>query len=242
MNIILPMAGRGSRFVEKGFTIPKPLINVEGKPMFAWALETIKDLSYDKLIVISLKEHKEYFKAEEVIKQYAPANTEIIFLDDVTEGQLCTVLAAKDHINNDNDLLIISADTIVKSDLHKQLLSEETQGMISVANLPGDRWSFAAVDENGKVTQVAEKVRISDHASTGIYYFKKGKDFVHIAENMICNQEKTKGEYYVIPVYQKLINLGLKVTISQAKEIWDLGTPASLEEFLIHYRSSKEMA
>ncbi|MBX9853812.1 MAG: glycosyltransferase family 2 protein [Cytophagaceae bacterium] len=235
MKIILPMAGRGSRFSDQGYVTPKPLIQVGEKPMFAWALESVKDFSYDQIIVISLKEHEEHHRVSKLVKQYCGEKSETILLDGVTEGQLCTVLAAKEFINSEEDVLIISSDTIVYSDIHQKIISDKnSEGIISVANMPGDRWSFAATDEHGNVTQVAEKVRISDHASTGIYYFRHGDLLISAGEAMIANNERTRGEFYVIPVYQKLIDAGYKVSIAASHEMWDMGTPASLNEFLLY--------
>ncbi|MBC8111702.1 MAG: glycosyl transferase family 2, partial [Verrucomicrobia bacterium] len=142
--------------------------------------------------------------------------------------------AAKPFINQDTDVLVVSSDTIVESGLGNDIRNRilDCQGLISVADMPGDRWSFARTDEKGKVLEVTEKIRISNHASTGLYYFANGKQLVNIAEAMIAKQEKTRGEYYVIPVYQKMIENGGLVGISVASAMWDLGTPEALQLFL----------
>lgn len=233
MKVVLPMAGRGSRFSGSTFKTPKPLIPILGKPMFTWALESLKNIPYSELIVVALKEHEEKFHLKKEIAQYASSPFQLVLLEDVTEGQLCTVLASKEYINSEEDILVISSDTIVVSDLgiHIHNKPKDTKGIISVANMPGDSWSFARTNESGWVDMVTEKVRISNHASTGLYYFSNGREFVSIAEEMILNKEKTKGEFYVIPVYQKFITKGWRVEISEATEMWDMGTPESLDLF-----------
>jgi len=234
MKVVLPMAGRGSRFEGSGFTMPKPLIPVLGKPMFLWALESLKNVSFSELIIIALKEHEEQYHLSKIIYNYLGGDASLVLLDKVTEGQLCTVLAAKKYFDSEEDLLIISSDTIVESELGSSIQnkSKDCKGIISVANMAGDRWSFARIDTLGRVDKVAEKTRISNHASTGLYYFSNGNTFIKVAEEMIANNEKTKGEYYIIPVYQKYIEKGWQVTISEASDMWDLGTPDSLQEFL----------
>lgn len=233
MIAVLPMAGRGSRFSGSGYAQPKPLIPIEGIPMFALALKSIEKTEVSKLVVITLEEHDVHFDASSLIKKHSPYETEIIRLKDVTEGQLCTVMAAKDHIRVNEDILIVSSDTIIMSNLHEDIKNKrpDCKGIISVANMPGDRWSFAKTDHTGSVIEVAEKVRISDHASTGLYYFSNGIEFCDMADDMLVHKEKTKGEYYVIPVYQKFINKGHFVGISIASQMWDLGTPDSLQNY-----------
>ena len=129
----------------------------------------------------------------------------------------------------------MASDTLVISPLLAgdidQSLSKGWGGLISVADLPSDRWSFARTDQEGKVIEVAEKVRISDHASTGLYYFSQGKELVAKGQEMIQRREKTRGEYYVIPVYQKFIDTGKNIGISQATAVWDMGTPEAKSEF-----------
>jgi dTDP-glucose pyrophosphorylase len=238
MIAVLPMAGRGSRFSGSGYSQPKPLIPIDGTPMFALALGSIAKLSVRKLIVITLEEHDEHFNASELIEKHSPYPTEIVKLKDVTEGQLCTVMAAKEHIRLNEDILIVSSDTIIISNLHDDIRNKRSdcKGIISVANMPGDRWSFAKTDSTGRVVDVAEKVRISDHASTGLYYFSNGIELCDLADEILLKKEKTKGEYYVIPVYQKYINRGDFIGISVATQMWDLGTPESLQ----HYFSARK--
>jgi len=233
MIVVVPMAGRGKRLADSGFDKPKPLIEISGKPILYWALKSIDQFPYSQIIFIALQEHEEKYKLSQVIKGLISTEFRLILLEEVTEGQLCTVLSARDYFEEDQDLLIVSSDTYVVSDINQDVcsLSLKTKGLISVANLPGDRWSFARIDEEGKVVEVAEKTRISDFASTGIYYFSNCSQFLSIADDIILSKEKTKGEYYVIPVYQKMIDKGLQINISLAKEMWDLGTPEAIKNF-----------
>lgn len=237
MNIVVPMAGRGSRFAEKGVETPKPLIEAAGRPMIAWALESLRELLPGaRVVFVVLKEHEERYHISNLLHSLAgqAAQVEVVRLEDVTEGQLCTVMAAIDAVDMAQDLLVASCDTYVVSDLTREIKGrpDDCRGIISVADMPGDRWSFAQTDEKGRVVMVAEKERISNHASTGLYYFSSTQEFAAVAEEMTGNGEKTRGEYYVIPVYQKYIQRGWRVDISVAQQMWDLGTPEALQEFL----------
>lgn len=230
MKVVMPMAGRGSRFADTAGTTPKPLISVMGRPMVAWALKSIEDVPFSQIIFIALKEHDEKFQVEKILSSAMERPFELLLLDGVTEGQLCTVLEGKSHINTDEDLLIISSDTYVISDIGKHIAQRgrDCSGLISVATLPGNQWSFAQTDEKGNVIRVAEKERISDFASTGLYYFSNGRIFVERAEEVISRGERTKNEFYVIPLYQKYIDRGEVIGISLAKQMFDMGNPEAL--------------
>jgi UDP-N-acetylglucosamine diphosphorylase / glucose-1-phosphate thymidylyltransferase / UDP-N-acetylgalactosamine diphosphorylase / glucosamine-1-phosphate N-acetyltransferase / galactosamine-1-phosphate N-acetyltransferase len=234
MVVVIPMAGRGSRYSNEGYEIPKPLIPVAGKPMILWALKSLAGLVVSRYIFVLLKEHEERFNVKELIRKSIQQNVEFVLLDDVTEGQLCTVLAAKELLEKDEDVLIASSDTLVENELNKDIKDKHFEGIISVSNLTGDQWSFARTNESGQVVEVAEKVRISDHASTGLYYFRRASDLIFFGEQMLANKEKTRNEYYVIPLYQKMIEAGMPIGISIAKAMWDMGTPAAKENFEKH--------
>lgn len=227
------MAGRGSRFADRGYQTPKPLIEVAGKPMVLWAIKSLEKFDYSEIIFVVLREHQERYDVVTLITQAIGDKAKFVFLEDVTQGQLCTVLAAEEYINSSEDVLIAASDTYIKSEMASHIANKasDCKGLISVANLAGSQWSFAKTDEKGKVVEVAEKVRISDHASTGLYYFSDGSQLVSLGKTMIANQETTRGEYYVIPVYQKIIAQGEWVGISQADEMWDMGTPEAKIEF-----------
>ncbi len=242
MIAIMPMAGRGSRFANSGYAAPKPLISVDGIPMFARVLESIKQYPISKLIIVSLQEHEDAYAVRNLVSATPFPNAEIILLDGVTDGQLCTVMAAREQINTPEDILVVSSDTIIVSSLPADIKTKKlkTKGIISVANMPGDRWSFAEVDQQEAVVRVSEKIRISDHASTGMYYFSHGNEFCTYATELLKNQERTGGEYYIIPVYQKYINDGHHISLSHATEMWDLGTPESLINYLAQSGGSIE--
>jgi len=231
MVAVIPMAGRGSRYANEGYAIPKPLIEIGGKPMVCWALKSLEGLAVSRYVVVLLREHEEAYGVQALLKNQLGSNVSYVLLDAVTEGQLCTVLAAKEFLPPHEDVLIAASDTWVQGSIGKDIERAEFQGLISVAHLPGEQWSFARTDESGRVVEVAEKVRISDHASTGLYYFKQAADLITFGEDMIAKQEKTRGEYYVIPVYQKMIDAGLPIGISRATAMWDMGTPEAKHAF-----------
>jgi UDP-N-acetylglucosamine diphosphorylase / glucose-1-phosphate thymidylyltransferase / UDP-N-acetylgalactosamine diphosphorylase / glucosamine-1-phosphate N-acetyltransferase / galactosamine-1-phosphate N-acetyltransferase len=240
MILVMPMAGRGSRFNGSGYGKPKPLIEVNGKPMFVHALESVNNIERSKTVIITLKEHEEYFGVAALIKEYIPYTVELVVIDGVTQGQLCTVIAAREHFEKDEDILVVSSDTIIESNMAADIKQKslDCKGLISVCNMPGAQWSFAKTDDLGKVIEVAEKVRISDHASTGLYYFSNGLQLCKIADKLIADDERTKGEFYVIPAYQKLIDNGEFVGISIASKMWDLGTPEALNYFLKEHKTN----
>lgn len=231
MLVVIPMAGRGSRYSNEGYQVPKPLIKVGGKPMVLWALQGLRTLKVSKYVFVVLQEHERRFDVSGLIKKNVSAPVEFIFLEHVTEGQLCTVLAARNHMDPIEDLLVASSDTLVIGDLQGDIIKTSWDGIISVADLPGEQWSFARTDTQGKVVEVSEKKRISDHASTGLYYFRRAQDLLRFADQIIGDKEKTRGEYYVMPVYQKFIAAGLDVGLSRAEAMWDMGTPEAKARF-----------
>lgn len=238
LTVVIPIAGRGSRFAVTGVTTPKPLIQIRGEPMVAWALKSLDDIDPARVIFIALKEHDDQFGIAGVLKELVPyCEVVLCRADEGQQGQLSAVLLARPWIDDDQGVLIGNADTLIKSDLGPAIHAcpAECRGIISVFDLPGDRWSFARTDESGRVVEVAEKVRISNHASTGYYYFASGREMVEIANAMIASKERTKGEYYVMPAYQHLINQGLRIDIQVAEAMWDLGTPESLANFEANY-------
>lgn len=233
MIIVIPMAGRGSRFANVGYSTPKPLIDVCGKPMLCHAFKSVEGIPYTKLVFIALKEHQEQYDVRKVITDNITTDFELVLLDDVTEGQLCTVMEAKQFFTPGEDLLIAASDTYVNSKIGQHIANKaaDCEGIISVADLPGDRWSFAKTDENGRVVEVAEKVKISNHASTGLYYFSNVEYFAQQATQLIESKETTKGEYYVMPLYSKYLAQGKNIAISEADEMWDMGTPEAKQAF-----------
>lgn len=249
MRIIVPMAGRGKRFADHGFETPKPFIEIAGKPMFLWALDSLLAFEFSALILVVLEEHEKEFSVSKLVKNYLESaqgqlgtvrgKIQVLTIPEVTEGQLCTVLAAKTWLNREEDVLIAASDTYIRGNLARDIQNRpgDCAGIISVIDLPGEQWSFAQTDENGRVVQVAEKQRISNHASTGLYYFSKGGDLVSIGEKMIRDGERTRGEYYVIPVYQKMIEAGQQILISPATEMWDMGTPEAKAAFESHLQN-----
>lgn len=239
MLLIIPMAGRGSRFANEGYQIPKPLIDVAGKPMLYHAFQSVKDVPYDKVIFIALNEHEQNFHVSNIIKQQITPNFELILLDETTDGQLCTVLTAATYFNPNQALVIAASDSFIQSNIADEIKTSDADGLISVINLPGEQWSFAKTDETGKVIEVAEKIRISDYASTGIYYFKDAKRFEQEARQMIQNKETTKGEYYIMPLYNKLIAEGETIELSHAKAMWDMGTPEAKQKFEAYLNGTK---
>ncbi|MFK7851860.1 MAG: glycosyltransferase family 2 protein [Akkermansiaceae bacterium] len=233
MNVVIPMAGRGSRLAEEA--LPKPLVEVAGKPLFAWSTRWIEQLESPNIIVIALEEHEERFSIREKIAEHLP-NATCLLIPDVTAGQLCTVLLAEHLMDSSKPLLIAPCDTAVEGllpipDSLPSSDRESVKGLISVASMPGDRWSFADCDANWNVSRVTEKVRISDWASTGLYYFSDTSSFLRDAKSMVEENERTGGEFYVMPLYNRMLARDERVKGVPVKKMHDLGTPEALTAF-----------
>jgi UDP-N-acetylglucosamine diphosphorylase / glucose-1-phosphate thymidylyltransferase / UDP-N-acetylgalactosamine diphosphorylase / glucosamine-1-phosphate N-acetyltransferase / galactosamine-1-phosphate N-acetyltransferase len=233
MNVVLPMAGRGSRFTNSGYTTPKPFIEINGKPMFLWALESIKGLSIDNLLIVVLEEHRNQYNLDNLLRENCDIPFEIICIDSVSEGQLCTVLACKSFFDSENEVLIISSDTLVISNINEIIKSSKNvDGIIStMISDYGDNWSFIKFNTKGNVIEVAEKNRISNCISTGLYYFKSGKKFLFYANELIRQNFRVNGEFYVIPVYNLMIKAGLNIKTANSLQMWDMGNPESKKIF-----------
>ncbi len=175
LNILMPMAGAGSRFKEAGYIFPKPLIEIDNKPMIQWVIESLN--LEGNFIFIVQKEHQEKYNINSVLKILKP-NCKIIELDHITEGAACTTLLAKEFINNNNPLIIANSDQYIKWDSIKSMYNynqKKIDGSILTFEAIHPKWSYAKTDNNNFVTEVAEKKVISKNATVGVYYWKKRK-------------------------------------------------------------------
>ena len=234
MNIIVPMAGAGSRFEKAGFTFPKPLIEVKGQPMIAKVVENLN--LQGRYIFLVQKAHYEQYDLKNLLNLIAPG-CEIVQIDELTEGAACTVLKARDLINNNEPLIISNSDQWIKWNSFETISSfNNVDGGILTFKSVHPKHSFAKVDGDGFVTEVAEKNPISSEATVGIYHWKRGSDFVKYADQMIEKNIRTNNEFYVCPVYNEAFKDGLKVKASLVDEMWGMGTPEELNNFLTHYK------
>lgn len=233
------MAGRASRFKEAGFMVPKSLIQVRNKPMVKWATDSLAFIKNPKLSFLCLREHEEKHNISRELKNIYGKDIQIVFTNGITEGAAATALLARDLIDNDDELVISNADQYFKCKaLEDELISQKKQfsGLIPTFEATHPRWSFAKVNEKGFITEVAEKVPISNRATVGVYYFKKGKDFVWAAEEMIRKDIRRNNEFYVCPTFNELIGRGDKIKALNADFMWGLGTPEDVQYFDKYYK------
>ena len=238
MNVLIPMAGRGSRFATQGYTFPKPLIDVKGKPMIQVVTENLNIKANYTFIV--QKEHYEKYSLQHLLNLIAP-NCNIVQVDGITEGAACTTLLAKEFIDNDEPLLMANSDQFVEWDSNETLYAftnGNCDGGIITFPATHPKWSYAKLGEDGYVSEVAEKKPISEHATVGIYWWAKGSDYVKYAEQMIEKDIRVNNEYYVCPVFNEAIGDGKKVRIKEIEKegMWGIGTPEDLNYFLEHYK------
>lgn len=232
MNILIPMAGAGSRFSQAGYTFPKPLIEVNGKPMIQVVVENLNIEAH--YIFLVQKEHYQKYNLKQLLSLISP-NCDIVQVDGITEGAACTTLLAKELINSSDPLLIANSDQYVEWNSNECLYAftaDEIDGGIVSFKATHPKWSFAKVGSDGFVEQVAEKNPISDDATVGIYYWKQGSDYVKYAEDMISKNIRTNNEFYVCPVFNQAIQDGKKIKIKQISKMWGIGTPEDLDYFL----------
>jgi HAD superfamily hydrolase (TIGR01509 family) len=237
LEIVVPMAGRGQRFFDAGFRLPKPFIDVFGKPMIEWVVENIrpKNTAYRFTFLIH-QEHAKAYRAYETLQRIAPGSR-VLTVPKVTQGAACTALLALDSIRQENPLLIVNSDQLVDFRMDDFLTHAEQNRLDgSILTFPSDetKWSYAQTNEEGNVTRVAEKEVISPEATVGIYYFRQARHFTQSAEAMIESGKSALGEFYLCPVYNELIQKGGKVGTFQVPSgaMHGLGTPEDLAGFL----------
>ena len=239
-NILIPMAGRGSRFEEQGYTDKKPFIDVNGKPMIHRVIKNL-GMEFDKeylFILICLQEDYDKYDFSEFEKVIGHNSYDVVILDDVTEGAAQTILQAKDLINDNTPLLTLNTDQMIDYNPKKMWeLAEHYDGYMPCFWGDSKDWSYARTLDNGYVQEVAEKKVISNNATAGYYYWKKGSDFVKYAEQMIDKDIRTNNEFYVCPVFNEAIQDGKKIRIKdiQKNGMWGIGTPEDLSYFLENY-------
>jgi len=229
----MPIAGLGSRFTKVGIDTPKPLISILNNHMAKWSAKSIPFAKPEDFIFILRKEHVKSHNLDKEMRKLFP-ECKIIEIDYVTQGAACTVLLAKEFINNDEQLIVTDCDHFFRNTHYNFLVTskiDDLKGIIPVFKADGEKWSFTKFDENNVVLQVAEKKRISDYANIGAYYFRYGKDFVWAAEKMIKENKRVNNEFYVAPVYNELLESGAKIMAAVCDEVWGLGTPEDVKIF-----------
>jgi HAD superfamily hydrolase (TIGR01509 family) len=235
MNVLIPMAGAGSRFANAGYTFPKPLIEVNGKPMIQVVVENLNiEANYTFIVQ---REHYEKYNLQYLLNLIAP-NCNIVQVDGLTEGAACTTLLAKEFIDNDSPLIMANSDQFVEWNSNECLYAFNADGVdggIITFNATHPKWSYAKIGNDGFVSEVAEKKPISNNATVGIYFWKRGSDYIKYAEQMIEKNIRTNGEFYVCPVFNEAISDGKKIRVKEIERMWGIGTPEDLNYFLEHY-------
>ena len=236
LNVLIPMAGAGSRFEKAGYTFPKPLIEVKKKPMIQVVVENLNIKA--NFIYVVQKSHREKYNLDALLSLITPG-CKVVETEGMTEGAACTALLAKDYINSSSPLFFANSDQFVEWDsnefLYKMNETDADGGIVSfTATHP--KWSFAKVNEQGLVTEVAEKKPISNIATVGYYYWKHGSDFVKYAEQMIKKDIRVNGEFYVCPVFNEAILDSKQIRTFNVEGMWGLGTPEDLKYYLENYK------
>jgi NDP-sugar pyrophosphorylase family protein len=245
LNIVIPMAGRGSRFVEAGYDLPKPLIPVHGVPMIKVVIDNLTPKCEHRFIFVCQNEHIRNYNLIPRLRSFAPG-CEVIGIDGVTQGQLCSVLKARHLIDNDLPLMTANSDQFIDFDINafiEDMNLRNLDGLIMTMNSDDPKWSYVRIDPMGYVVETAEKKVISNDATVGIYNFRRGRDLVRAADRMIEDGFTVNNEFYICPSYNYLIQESAKIGIySIGKEndgMYGLGIPKDLEFFLNNKISSK---
>ena len=238
--IVIPMAGHGKRFKNTGITKPKFMIEVESKTLFEWSLDSLPIEISRKIIFVCLEKHEKEFSVGKFIKntmnqKYPKINYELVYLEKTTRGQVETVLHAKQLIYSESSLIIYNIDThFISTRLKSKILTLKNQnidGILGCFTSNNENLSFVELNEEGFVKRVKEKEKISNLASTGLYVFSNGKQFIETAETMIKNDILIKDEFFVSEIYNILLKSGNKFEIDIAEEFIPFGTPEDIKKF-----------
>lgn len=234
MKVLIPMAGEGSRFAKEGYTFPKPLINVCGKPMIQLVVENL-DFDCEYIFLVRKSHVEKYIGLIDTLERITNGKFKHIVVDGLTEGAACTALLAEEFINNDEDLLIANSDQYIEYQAPNfNMLKNQTNcdAIVYTFNAVHPKWSFVKTNARGFITEVAEKKPISNIATCGIYWYRKGSDFVKYAKQMIDKDIRVNNEFYIAPVYNELVGDGKTLIPFYVDKMWGIGTPEDLNIFL----------
>lgn len=236
VNVIIPAAGDGSRFSKEGWKKPKPFIDIEGRLMVEHVINNVSPTDAEITILLR-KDHLNAYP--NIASKLKSSDHNITSVPKLTEGTASTVLIARRFFDNDQPMMVANSDQLVQFDVNdfiEDCFQRKLDGSILVFRDPSmnPKWSFARVNEEGLVTEVAEKKPISDLATIGIYLFSRGKDFVIAALDMLVANDRVNGEFYTCPVYNYMIKNGARVGIYEVpiNAMSGLGTPEDLNQFL----------
>lgn len=236
VNVIIPAAGEGSRFAKDGWKKPKPFIDVGGSPMLQHVIANVSPAGARPTLLLR-KAHIDAQK--EIVADFERNGAAVVPVAKLTEGTACTVLLARTRFDGETPMMVANSDQLVDfdvTDFVRDCLDRDLDGSILVFRDPtmNPKWSFARLDNNGHVTEVAEKKPISDLATVGIYLFRRGREFMGAAAEMIANNDRVNGEFYTCPVYNYMIQNGAKIGVYEVpmNAMHGLGTPEDLRAYL----------
>jgi len=231
LQIVIPMAGEGKSFIDAGYKFPKFLVDIAGKPMIQWVTENINaEAKY--IFILNEADYNSYN-----LKHMLPllvGNCEIVTINEKTEGAPLTVLKAENLINNNKPLAIINADQYLEwnsNEFFYAMAADECDGGMVTFESTHPMYSFVNIDKDGFISECAEKKPISRFATAGIYYFRRGSDFVNSAKSMINKKITTHGQYFICPVYNELIAKGMKIRKYDVQKFWSFAVPEELDNF-----------
>jgi dTDP-glucose pyrophosphorylase len=236
-TIVITMAGRGSRFYQAGYTVPKYEIEVHGHSLFHWSMLSLKHFIApdSRLVFVCLAENDSAAYVRGQCAALGIADVHIHELAELTDGQATSAYVSRGLWRAGEPLLIYNIDTYVEPDsLRPQDIPAGADGWIPCFQVPGEHWSFVKLGADGWATEVAEKRRISDYASIGLYWFASGDDYAAAYRRYFADPAHlVGGERYVAPLYQQLLRDGKKIAIADLapQRVHVLGTPAELQVF-----------
>lgn len=234
INILIPLAGKNKFFPESEYPFPKPLIEICDKTMIEMVINNFKNLDDINYIFIVNEKDCKKFHIDNTLKLLTDNQCEIIKIQGETKGAACSVLMAIEYINNDEELIISNADQVIEEDLNKIVnYSKQYDGGVITFESVHPRWSYVKTDENNFVIEAAEKRPISKNAIAGFYYFKKGKDFVNSAMNMIKKDANVNGIYYIAPSLNEMILNHKRISIYKIdnNKYFTFYIPQKIEEY-----------
>ena len=231
INIIIPMAGKGQRFINAGYTTPKPLLKLGNTLVIKYIIDTMR-ITNCQFIFIVRQDHCDEYELDKKLLEIEP-NAKILKINQMTEGAICTVLLAKEYFNDDTPVIIKDCDQIINWNPEHFLefvLRNNADGAVVTIHTDRPNYSFSRVDSKGRVIETAEKSVISNYGHTGIYFFSKGKELIDYAEKMIAKNIRVNNEFYTAPVYNQYIQDGNLILIYPVAEMFQLGTPEEFAE------------